>query len=181
VNNSGTGVLGFQAVSDRSWLSVSPVAGVALGDDLGGNDATIGLTLNPSALALGTHTAKVTVNSLYAASAPKTFTITLTVGQPTPTPANTGKWGDNDCSQAAPDPVDSLLTLRHDAGLSAETHGCPPLGTAMVLVETFIWGDVDCSGGVTPVDSLKILRFDSGLGIGQLPGCPALGSKIVFP
>ena len=184
VNNSGTGVLGYQALSDTSWLSVAQFAGVALGDELGGHDGTVQLTLNPAGLPAGAHTAKVTVSSLYAAGAPKTFTVTLAVGPtptPAPTPANTGKWGDVDCSQAAPDPVDSLLTLRHDAGLSADTAGCPAVGTAFVMVDTFIWGDVDCSGDVNPVDSLKILRFDSGLGIGQVPGCPALGSTIIFP
>lgn len=37
-------------------------------------------------------------------------------------------------------------------------------------------GDVDCSGEVNPIDSLKILRFDAGLHVGQEDGCPEIGS-----
>ena len=38
-------------------------------------------------------------------------------------------------------------------------------------------GDVDCSGSVTPVDSLKILRFDAGLNNSQEPGCAPIGDS----
>jgi len=37
-------------------------------------------------------------------------------------------------------------------------------------------GDVDCSGQVNPIDSLKILRFDAGLHVGQEDGCPTIGT-----
>ena len=88
-------------------------------------------------------------------------------------------WGDHDCSGSS-DPVDSLLTLRHDAGLSAATGDCPPLGSIVDVSEAspHPWGDVDCGGDVTPVDSLKILRSDVGLGIQQGAGCPSIGAEI---
>ena len=39
------------------------------------------------------------------------------------------------------------------------------------------WGDVDCSGGINPVDSLKLLKVDAGLTVSQpVPGCPAIGA-----
>ena len=41
-----------------------------------------------------------------------------------------------------------------------------------------IWGDVDCKDGMTPVDSLKILRFDAGLSVAQEVGCPELGQQV---
>ena len=41
------------------------------------------------------------------------------------------------------------------------------------------WGDVDCGGEVTPVDSLKLLRFDAGLGVTQPAGCPEMGSAVL--
>jgi hypothetical protein len=33
-------------------------------------------------------------------------------------------------------------------------------------------------GGVNPVDSLKVLRFDAGLDVSQAEGCPPLGGEI---
>ena len=45
-------------------------------------------------------------------------------------------------------------------------------------MQTFVWGDVNCSGGVNPVDSLTLLRFDAGLPVGQAPGCPALSNNL---
>ncbi len=41
------------------------------------------------------------------------------------------------------------------------------------------WGDVDCSGDVTPVDSLKLLRYDAGLSVTQEEGCPPIGSEVL--
>jgi hypothetical protein len=41
------------------------------------------------------------------------------------------------------------------------------------------WGDVDCSGEVNPVDSLKILRADAGLGVAQPAECPEIGSQVL--
>jgi hypothetical protein len=41
-----------------------------------------------------------------------------------------------------------------------------------------ILGDVDCSGALNPVDSLKILRFDAGLSVSQEPDCPQIGEEV---
>jgi hypothetical protein len=81
-----------------------------------------------------------------------------------------------------PDPVDSLLTLRADAGLDTNTGNCPALGTEVDVLEAslHLWGDVDCSQSVDPVDSLKILRFDAGLSVSQESGCPAMGAGVVL-
>jgi hypothetical protein len=88
-------------------------------------------------------------------------------------------WGDNNCSGGV-DPVDGLLALRFDAGLSANTGDCPAMGTVVEVAgaSPHPWGDIDCSGDVGPVDSLKLLRFDSGLGVSQEPDCPGLGGAV---
>jgi len=36
-----------------------------------------------------------------------------------------------------------------------------------------LWADIDCSTGVNPVDSLKMLRADAGLSVAQGADCPA--------
>ena len=43
-----------------------------------------------------------------------------------------------------------------------------------------IWGDVDCGGAMTPVDSLKILRYDAGLSASQAEGCPVMGEGVTI-
>ena len=45
---------------------------------------------------------------------------------------------------------------------------------------TAIWGNVDCKDGVSPVDALKILRFDAGLDVSQEAGCPAMGNEVTL-
>ena len=89
-------------------------------------------------------------------------------------------WGDINCSGET-DPVDSLLTLRYDAGLIAETGGCLAIGQVIDVqnASPHPWGDLDCSGEINPVDSLKLLRFDAGLSTQQQPGCPSPGSNVV--
>jgi TolB protein len=103
---------------------------------------------------------------------------------PTPSPSpeppgETRVWGDNNCSGAA-DPVDSLLTLRSDAGLPTNTGDCPAFGTEVDVVSAslHLWGDVDCNDAVNPVDSLKLLRFDAGLSVVQEASCPLIGSEV---
>jgi hypothetical protein len=88
-------------------------------------------------------------------------------------------WGDHNCSGSA-DPVDGLLTLRHDAGLPAETNECPEMGE-QVQVDgvTRTWGDIDCSGAADPVDGLKVLRFDAGLDVARPPSCPGPGETVI--
>jgi hypothetical protein len=89
-------------------------------------------------------------------------------------------WGDNNCSPGPPDPVDSLVTLRFDAGLSTDTSVCPDMNQELDTNAPGAqrWGDVDCSGEVSPVDSLKLLRFDGGLSVDQEDPCPEVGSQI---
>ncbi len=109
----------------------------------------------------------------------------LVPATPTPTPTGTPPegesvvWGDHNCSGSA-DPVDSLLTLRHDAGLGANTGDCPNMGQVVDVqnASPHPWGDVDCGGEVTPVDSLKLLRFDAGLSVAQASGCPPIGVAV---
>ncbi len=47
-----------------------------------------------------------------------------------------------------------------------------PAGTART------WGDLDCTNGVNPVDALKVLRADAGLGNTQPAGCPVIGGEV---
>jgi len=42
------------------------------------------------------------------------------------------------------------------------------------------WGDMDCDGDVSPVDSIRILRLDAGLSTSVSPPCPAMGAQIVL-
>ncbi len=88
-------------------------------------------------------------------------------------------WADDNCSGSA-DPIDSLLTLRFDAGLPTNTGECPDFGQVVEVTgaSPHPWGDVDCSGAVNPVDSLKLLRFDAGLSVSQAAGCPGMGSTV---
>jgi hypothetical protein len=97
-----------------------------------------------------------------------------------PPPGDPRIWGDNNCS-GAPDPVDSLLTLRFDAGLNTNTGECPDFGQVVEVADAspHPWGDVDCSGAVNPVDSLKLLRFDAGLSVTQEEGCPLIESGVL--
>jgi len=37
------------------------------------------------------------------------------------------------------------------------------------------WGDVDCSGAVSAIDALKVLRYSSGLSVAQTEPCPDMG------
>jgi pimeloyl-ACP methyl ester carboxylesterase len=117
--------------------------------------------------------------------------VVISPGDPWPTVTQDGQpvegvepgealtWGDNNCSGSA-DPVDSLLTLRFDAGLSTNTGDCPDFGQVVEVQNASLhpWGDVDCSDAVNPVDSLKLLRFDAGLSVAQATGCPPMGSEV---
>ena len=109
---------------------------------------------------------------------------------PTPTPGPTGTpsptpdgqqvtWGDNNCADG-PNPVDGLLALRHDAGLSTNTGDCPEMGEEVDVTGASLhpWGDVDCNGSVDPVDGLKLLRYDAGLDVAQEPECPEVGDIV---
>ena len=87
-------------------------------------------------------------------------------------------WGDHNCSGLV-DAVDSLLTLRHDAGLGANTGDCPAFGDAVPAGgPQLVWGDVDCDGAIGAVDALKLLRHDAGLPVQQPEGCPEIGELL---
>jgi hypothetical protein len=95
-------------------------------------------------------------------------------------------WGDAQCDEVA-GPVDSLITLRFDAGLSVNVGDCPPLAkpvqvlevSAAGLVDPQPWGDVDCDEEINPVDALKILRYDAALNYTQEPDCPPIGAEVL--
>jgi len=97
---------------------------------------------------------------------------------PTPTPT---LWGDHNCSGSVT-PVDALLTLRFDAGLSTNTGVCPDFGQVVEVLNAslHLWGDVDCSASISPVDALKVLRFDAGLSSSQAEGCPGMGTSVTI-
>ena len=108
---------------------------------------------------------------------------------PTPNPTAAGvsqKWADLNCNGSV-GPVDALLALRFDAGLStSQSPGCPPIGAVTQVTgarvaggSELVWGDVDCSGEVNPVDALKLLRYDAGLTVNQPAGCPQIGSSVL--
>jgi hypothetical protein len=98
-------------------------------------------------------------------------------------------WADYQCDEEA-NPIDSLITLRHDAALTVNTLGCPPLGLAIEVLEIGVaglgegdgdpqtWGNADCDAQISPVDSLKILRYDAGLSVLQEEGCPPIGAGV---
>ena len=87
---------------------------------------------------------------------------------PTPTPSPT--------VTAPPSPTASATDT--PTATASPTPSPPPAATPLVL--TFIWGDINCSGESNPIDSLGLLRFDSGLPFGQLPGCPAIGHEVTL-
>jgi TolB protein len=41
-------------------------------------------------------------------------------------------------------------------------------------------GDIDCSGGADPIDSLKLLRFDAGLPISNTNPCADIGEQVLI-
>ena len=88
-------------------------------------------------------------------------------------------WGDSDCNNSV-NPIDSLKTLRSDAGLSvSQTGDCPDIGSNVTVDGTpRLWNDVDCNGAVSPIDSLKTLRHDAGLSVSQSPGCPSMATSV---
>ena len=107
---------------------------------------------------------------------------------PTPTPTATATpvptavpilWGDDNCDDSV-DPVDSLVTLRFDAGLDVDTGDCPGMGETVEVqnASPHMWGDFDCSRDVSPVDSLKLLRYDAGLDVDQEADCPVPGEPV---
>ncbi|RLC59311.1 MAG: hypothetical protein DRI30_00805, partial [Chloroflexi bacterium] len=184
VLNRGSGLLGFQVLTNAPWLKVAMPVGVALGDDLGGDVGTVRLTVDTAGLTPGSYSGAVTVNSLYPAGTPHTFVVDLVVaeGAPTPTPVPIpATWADGNCSGAV-DLSDALATMRHGAGLDMIAAGCPEMGSTVQVIggSQHTWGDIDCSGEVNAIDALKILRFDAGLPSSPQANCPEMGAAIMI-
>lgn len=89
--------------------------------------------------------------------------------------------GDLDCDGSV-NPIDSLLLLRHDAGLSVNLpSGCQTIGStvgsaARSPAAVHPKGDMNCNGSVNPIDSLLLLRHDAGLNVNLPAGCDAIGT-----
>jgi len=72
--NAGGGTLNYTIGDDAGWLSCGP----ASGDSTGEHD-TITVTYDTSGLAVGTHTATITIAAVGADNTPQTIAVTLTV------------------------------------------------------------------------------------------------------
>jgi hypothetical protein len=160
----------------------------ATATDAGGNTSEFSTPVNspepPTPTPSPTPAPTATPTPTPSPTAAPTSTPTATNGEtPTPTPtAAPGDltWGDHNCSGGA-DPIDSLLTLRHDADLGADTGACPDFGTALPASgPPLVWGDIDCGGGINAIDALKLLRFDAGLSVEQEEGCPQIGEEVTL-
>jgi hypothetical protein len=130
-----------------------------------------------------TATPPVSGSATASVTASPTVTPTPSASPPTtPTPPNGVErvWGDVNCNDS-PDPVDSLLVLRFDAGLAVNNPqaGCPATGAFLFIgAQQVRWGNVDCQAGVNPIDSLKILLADAGSPAPQPALCPELGDTV---
>ncbi len=107
---------------------------------------------------------------------------------PSPTPSATTTlapvqliWADANCLDGI-NPVDSLIVLRADAGLSVTLGSpCAPLGDfGLFDGVSRMWGDFDCDLSLNPIDSLKILQYDSGFEPIQTGDCPAFGDLVTL-
>lgn len=77
VANSGTGVLAYRVTTTAPWFTVSRSQGVSLGTDLGGKTSTFKIQTDTAALAPGTYSGQVVIDSLYASGAPKKISVTI--------------------------------------------------------------------------------------------------------
>ncbi|MCH8815613.1 MAG: PD40 domain-containing protein [Chloroflexi bacterium] len=104
---------------------------------------------------------------------------------PTPTlvPIHELAQGDDDCDGDI-DPVDALVSLRHNAGFSLNQQpGCPALGGALLAAlpagaAPDLFGDVDCDDDVDSVDALKILRSVAAFSVTQNEPCVDIGDPL---
>ena len=94
-------------------------------------------------------------------------------------------WGDLNCSDEVQS-VDAVYPLRHVAGLNVYIANgiCDPRRVDM-FPESLLqiedgpqvqWADVDCSGKITAVDALRVLRHVAGLPNTVAAGCPEIGA-----
>ncbi|MCH8813692.1 MAG: matrixin family metalloprotease [Chloroflexi bacterium] len=95
-------------------------------------------------------------------------------------------WTDVDCDGDT-DASDALALLRDLAGFSvSQTEPCLAIGSEVQVTEgetttTRLFGDADCSGGVTSVDALKKLRTIVDFSVTQEEPCPDIGSTVQIP
>ena len=148
----------------------------------------------PYPAVLGTPTRMPTTTPAPTATATVTPTATATLTptpSPTPTPAPTPSpsptpvplgltWEDLNCDKHVV-PQDAVTLLMKGAGLE-NTDGpaagaCPPLGGEVTVNGVpRVWGDIDCSGQINAIDSVKLLRWLIGLPIAASdPSCPLPG------
>lgn len=111
---------------------------------------------------------------------PQPATPTPTPAPPTPSPTPRGlTWGGLSCDGSIV-PQDAMTLLMKDAGLTGSAPaggGCPAIGEAVSVggVQRQ-WGDIDCSGEINAVDSVKLLLWLIGIAVEPLhPDCPSLG------
>jgi len=81
ISNSGTGTLNWSAISDSSWLTVSPASGTGAGN--------LSISISPPGLTPATYTGHIKVSANGAASSPQSVTVTLTISAPSTAPVIT--------------------------------------------------------------------------------------------
>lgn len=103
---------------------------------------------------------------------------------PSPTPTPRGlKWEDLNCDKTVL-PQDAVTSLMRDAGLETGSGpagapgSCPALGEDVTIDGTIrLWGDIDCSGAINAIDSVKLLLWLIGLPLEPSDStCPAPGT-----
>jgi len=106
--NSGDGELVWSISDDASWLSASPSAGV------GGATATVSVAV--AGLAVGTHTAALTVTADGASNSPRTVGVTLTIMEPPPTIAVAPSSLSFSATQDGANPNAQTISISNDGG-----------------------------------------------------------------
>jgi hypothetical protein len=98
-------------------------------------------------------------------------------------------WGDQNCNGEIQSP-DALLSLYYV--LFAGHLGYIPEGVCWpevmgIFADTMLqveggpqvqWSDLDCSGEISPVDALLVLRYVAGMEALAFPGCPEVGALV---
>jgi beta-lactamase superfamily II metal-dependent hydrolase len=75
-----------------------------------------------------------------------------------------------------------------DASTYADTNRGSPVPTApptptpvpTAYAWQQLWADVDCDNQVNPIDGLKLLRYDAGLGVSYTGPCPHIGNHVQY-
>lgn len=111
LRNSGSGKLKWTAADNQPWLSVSPLSG-----ELRANETIdLSISVNVTALAIGTYTGTVSISDPGATNSPQTITVTLHVNGPPRIGLNPST-----LSFAAPvngpDPASKIVTIQNTGG-----------------------------------------------------------------